>query len=407
LKRSSFDITQPITGDAARALIESVFEASTQYSIIAADNDGRIILWNEGARRLYGYDHDEVAGGMDLSQLHVAEDRSAGIPREIMELALVDGQWEGVLPRQRRDGSRFPARVVLTPRMDALGTPLGFLLISKDISEEVHLTQELERTQLYTRSLLNAISGRKAVERELRETNLALEEASLAKNRFLANMSHELRTPLNAIIGFTGTLLMELPGPLNSEQNSQLETVQTNGRHLLAIINDLLDLGKIQSGKVELQREPVLCQNVLEEVAASQRALARDKGLRLELAMPAEAIVLRTDRRALKQILLNLVNNAIKFTDQGTVRLEVGNGRGDGATVFTVVDTGLGFALDMHEKLFAAFEQLDIQSRREGTGLGLYISQKLAALLGGHIECESTPGAGSTFSLRLTPGPDE
>jgi len=218
-------------------------------------------------------------------------------------------------------------------------------------------------------------------------------------------MSHELRTPLNAIIGFTGTLLMKLPGPLNTEQGKQLGTIQVSARHLLSLINDLLDLAKIESGKVELKTEPVLCQEVLGEVSNALKPLGNAKGLAFETEAPPDDLFINTDRRALTQILLNLTNNAIKFTDRGSVRVQISKIRepGDDGTRFTVEDTGVGIREDDQRKLFHAFEQLGSTNsrRREGTGLGLHLSQKLAALLGGRIEFESKQGKGSRFSLVL------
>src|ERR1700687_6069760 len=160
-------------------------------------------------------------------------------------------------------------------------------------------------------------------DRKLQEKNVELESANLAKDRFLASMSHELRTPLNAIIGFTGTLLMKLPGPLNSEQEEQLQTGQSSGRHLLAIINDLLDLAKIESGKWEGDYQDLDCAEVAKEVVAGLRPLARNKGLNFSVTAPEHVVIGAMDRRALHQILINLSNNAIKFTDTGEVRIEV------------------------------------------------------------------------------------
>jgi protein-histidine pros-kinase len=228
-----------------------------------------------------------------------------------------------------------------------------------------------------------------------------------AKDRFLATMSHELRTPLNAIIGFTGTLLMKLPGPLNADQDKQLRTVQTSARHLLALINDLLDLAKIEAGKVELNLEPTPCRPLLEDVVAPLRPLAEGKGLELLIAAPAEEVVIRTDRRALAQIVLNLLNNAIKFTEHGSVRLGIARREIDGKGVveFSVQDTGVGIRPEDHVKIFTAFTQVDAATRRqEGTGLGLHVSQKLAGLLGGTITCRSEYGKGSTFTLQVPQG---
>jgi signal transduction histidine kinase len=238
-----------------------------------------------------------------------------------------------------------------------------------------------------------------------REKNVELASAMQAKDTFLAAMSHELRTPLNAIIGFTGTLLMKLPGPLNADQEKQLKTVQGSAKHLLTLINDLLDLAKIEAGKAELALERTACRGVLEEVVASLRPLADTKGLALLIQAPAGEVAVNTDRRALSQIVLNLVNNAIKFTERGTVRLTLARRETDGrsAVEIGVQDTGIGIRAEDQARLFAAFTQLDATTRRrhEGTGLGLHLSRKLAEVLGGTLTCRSEYGKGSSFTLHL------
>ena len=250
------------------------------------------------------------------------------------------------------------------------------------------------------------VTDRKLFEHTLQEKNLELENANTAKDRFLASMSHELRTPLNAILGFTGTLLMGLPGPLNDDQRRQLGTVQTSGKHLLSIINDLLDLATIESGKLELQLVPVVCQEVVAEVADSLRPLIEGKGLAFSIDALGEDVTVRTDRRALSQILINLANNAIKFTEAGSITLALRMADDGRAVQMSVIDTGVGIADDDKDRLFRAFEQVgEAKSRKfEGTGLGLYISQKLAQLLGGSILMSSTLGAGSTFTISLPVG---
>ncbi|HEY5196984.1 MAG TPA: histidine kinase dimerization/phospho-acceptor domain-containing protein [Solirubrobacteraceae bacterium] len=293
-------------GDPAAAVefLENLLESSTEYSIIATDLQSRILLWNEGARRLYGYGATEAIG-RSTQLLNIREDVEAGLPGRMVDGALANGNWGGTVVRLRKDGTRFTARAVLTPRRDREGQPIGFLLISKDISEEVRLATELRRTVA------------------------ALEAANSAKDGFLASMSHELRTPLNSILGFSGTLLMELPGPLNDEQRKQLATVEANGQHLLSIINELLDLARIESGKVDVVFEPVSCAELLDDVAGSLRPLATSKGLELAIEAPAEEVILTTDRRALSQILINLANNAIKFTESGSVTLRLERSRSD------------------------------------------------------------------------------
>src|SRR5882724_3447881 len=187
--------------------------------------------------------------------------------------------------------------------------------------------------------------------------NVEIENANRANDHFLESMSHELRTPLNAIIGFTGTLLMKLPGPLTPDQDKQLQTIRSSARHLLSLINDLLDLAKIDSGKVELHREPVSCQSVIQEVVKALQPSAEAKSLGFVVDCPIADLVVPADRRMLSQILINLTSNAIKFTDRGEVRIEVrtvGDGAGSYAEV-RVVDTGVGIFPEDRDKLFQAF----------------------------------------------------
>ncbi|MGV7211449.1 hybrid sensor histidine kinase/response regulator [Oxalobacteraceae bacterium A2-2] len=243
------------------------------------------------------------------------------------------------------------------------------------------------------------------INREIALKNLELAEASRMKSAFIANMSHELRTPLNAIIGFTGALLMKLPGPLTDEQDKQLNTIRNSARHLLSLINDILDVAKIEAGKVTLELGSVQCQHLVREVAETLRPLAAQKGLSLEVDLSAPDIVLNTDRRALTQILINLVNNAIKFTEKGGVRVTLAEKQGDGKPMveFSVADSGAGIRQEDQAKLFQAFSQLDSTSTRhaEGAGLGLYLCQNLANLIGGSLFFTSDFGHGSTFTLAL------
>ncbi|GJI96044.1 hypothetical protein RugamoR57_27620 [Duganella caerulea] len=243
------------------------------------------------------------------------------------------------------------------------------------------------------------------INREIALKNLELAEASRMKSAFIANMSHELRTPLNAIIGFTGALLMKLPGPLTNEQDKQLNTIRTSARHLLSLINDILDVAKIEAGKVTLELETVQCQHLVNDVVDTLRPLALQKGLGLEVELAPDPIVLQTDRRALTQILLNLANNAIKFTESGQVRVTLSQRPGDGHDTieFSVADSGAGIREEDQAKLFQAFSQLDSTSTRhaEGAGLGLYLCQNLANLIGGSLFFKSDFGQGSTFTLAL------
>jgi signal transduction histidine kinase len=253
--------------------------------------------------------------------------------------------------------------------------------------------------------LQSEIVEREKIEEHLYQKNIELENANLAKDHFLAGMSHELRTPLNAIIGFTGTLLMKLPGPLTADQDKQLHTIQNSAHHLLSLINDLLDVAKIEAGQVELEVIPVVCQTVIQEVQETMRHMAEQKELMLKIDMPSDPIFVITDQRALKQILLNLVNNAIKFTETGSITIHMNQQTENGYVItrFNVIDTGIGIQSADQPKLFQAFSQVDSGSTRryDGTGLGLYLSKKLAYLLNGRLSFESEYGKGCTFILEL------
>jgi signal transduction histidine kinase len=245
---------------------------------------------------------------------------------------------------------------------------------------------------------------RRRWEKALREKDIELQAAIVAKDRLLANMSHELRTPLTAIIGFTGTLLMRLPGPLNGEQVQQLTTIKTSAKQLLFLINNLLDLAQIDSGKVILMPDTVQCAALVNEVAASLAVFAAAKGLDLQVANPDAAITVRADRRVFSQILLNLVNNAINFTDRGHIRIDLARHEADGLfhIAVAVSDTGIGLTKGGHERIeaFAQFA-LSSTSRPEGAALGIHVSQKLARLMGGEITFVSVQGIGSTFTLTM------
>jgi PAS domain S-box-containing protein len=237
--------------------------------------------------------------------------------------------------------------------------------------------------------------------RELSQANERLQELDRLKSEFLATMSHELRTPLNSIIGFTGILRQQLAGPLNDEQQKQLGMVHFSARHLLALINDLLDLSRIESGKMEVHLEPTPIAEVVHEVAESLRPTIDRKKLTFETRVPPGLSAVPTDRKKLFQILLNLANNAVKFTEEGGVTIDV-------RTMpeffcFYVIDTGIGIKPDQFANLFQAFRQVDGSARRvfEGTGLGLYLCKKLVTLLGGSIGVESEFGAGSRFFFTI------
>ncbi|TMH87347.1 MAG: PAS domain S-box protein [Betaproteobacteria bacterium] len=352
-------------------------------AMVIVNQHGNIVLVNSLAEKLFGYSRTELLGQRIevllpehyRGQHTVQRGEFFASPRARPMHAGLD------LHGRRKDGTEFPADISLSPLETEEGT-----LVSSAVRD---------------------ITDRKRIESTLQEKNVELANAMQAKDRFVASMSHELRTPLNAIIGFTGTLLMKLPGPLNADQEKQLRTVQTGANHLLALINDLLDLAKIEAGKVELSLLPADCQEVIEEVAAALRPQAEAKGLELTATVP-QGLTVRTDRRALSQIVINLANNAIKFTERGSIRIRAERREEDGsrALEISVEDTGIGIRPEDQKKLFGAFTQVDDSTNRryEGTGLGLHLSRKLAEALEGRIEVKSEYGKGSIFTLVLPEG---
>jgi signal transduction histidine kinase len=233
---------------------------------------------------------------------------------------------------------------------------------------------------------------------QLMEAKDDAERANQIKSIFMASMSHELRTPLNSIIGFTGIILQGLAGEVNEEQKKQLEMVYTSSKHLLELINDLLDLSKIESGELEPDLEEFNLAEVGIEVRDTLKPKAEDKELKLIWDMSDQNVV--SDERRFKQILMNLVNNAIKFTEEGAV--EVKAKEKDKCIEVMVKDTGVGMKQEDLQKLFAPFTQLEYTvSEEKGTGLGLYLVGNLVRLLNGEIRVESEYGKGSTFTFTL------
>ena len=250
-------------------------------------------------------------------------------------------------------------------------------------------------------AMIENISKRKQTELQLLASKEAAEAGSRAKSQFLATMSHELRTPLNAIMGLSQFLQQEMVGDLNHQQQKYIDCIYQSGEHLLALINDILDLSKVEAGKEELILSQLHIQDLCNYVISTVRDRAVEKGLELTTKIDPQAEICIADDRRLKQILLNLLTNAIKFTPEGKVSLEVTKVR-RGIT-FTVTDTGIGIAPEKLEFLFTPFKQLDSSLNRqyEGTGLGLALTRKLARLHGGDLTLESTGGKGSRFTLFL------
>jgi PAS domain S-box-containing protein len=359
-----------------RSLIESSIDA-----LVTTDPIGVVTDVNQQMEALTGVSREELIGSMFKSYFTEPDRAEDGVRLTLREGKVTDYE----LTARRRDGTETVVVYNAASLYDRDGKLQGIFAAARDVTD------------------------RKRFERELQLTSEEMQRANQGKDRFLASMSHELRTPLNAIIGFTGTILMGLPGPLNDEQRSQLQTVQSSARHLLSIINDLLDLARIEEGKWEGDFQTLVCQAVAKDVIASLAPIAREKGLECTTVATDGELTMVTDRRALSQILINLVNNAIKFTAEGSVRLDIRPRTADGvrAVVFDVIDTGVGIRSEDQAKLFRAFEQLRKYGTapHEGTGLGLFISLRLASQIHGTISFASELGKGSVFSLVLPAAP--
>jgi len=354
--------------------------ASLPDAIVVVNDSGRIVHANAQAEGLFGRVDAELVG-QPVECLLPQRLRAQHLPQRNSYLF-----QPGLRPMGRglelfglhADGSEFPVEISLGPI-------------------------ELDGRRLVI-SAIRDISGRKAIEQTLQLKNDELERANRAKDRFLATMSHELRTPLNAILGFTGLMLMRLPGPLTETQERQLTHVQNSGRHLLALINDLLDLARIESGHTEMVPEDVDAVALFDEVAATLRPAAESRGLSLVVHAPSAPLMARADRRALRQVALNLLGNAVKFTAQGGVRVRAEPAEREGRPMLAmaVIDTGIGIGPEDQARLFHAFVQVgDRHLREQGTGLGLHLSLKLVEQMGGALTLQSQPGAGSTFTLWL------
>ena len=341
--------------------------ANSPVAIVTLDTRHNVVSCNPAFLELYGYAEAEVIGQHLDDLITTEESRTQAI--QFTEQALGHHRVRAIAQRRRKDGTLVDVEVLGVPVV-VNGQLVGMMGLYHDVTE--------------------LLAARKASE-----------EANTAKSRFLANMSHELRTPLNAIIGYSEMLEEEALERGHGSYAPDLQKIRAAGRHLLALINDVLDLSKIEAGKMELHLETFELGPAIETVASTVAPLIEKNGNRLELALEAELGAMRADLTRVRQILFNLLSNASKFTERGTITLRASGE--EGALCFRVSDTGIGMTEEQLSRLFQAFSQAEAAtaSKYGGTGLGLAISRMFCEMMGGTITVASTPGVGTTFTVRL------
>jgi len=342
--------------------------SNNPVAIVNVDLDGRITSCNPAFERLFGYRVDEVKG-RELDRLVTTEETLAEA-QAYTEHAMEEGSVSGGSGRRiRKDGSTVDVEIASIP-VTVGGERVGMIGLYHDVSELLQARREAE-------------------------------QANETKSRFLASTSHELRTPLNAIIGYSEMLQEQAEEEGHGEYIPDLSKIHSAGKHLLAVINDILDLSKIEAGKMELYLETFELRPVIDEVATTVRPLVEQHGNRFELRADTDLGAMRADVTRVRQVLLNLLSNASKFTERGVITLSVER---DGTeVVLRVRDTGIGMTPEQVGKLFQAFAQAEAStaSKYGGTGLGLAISRRFCQMMGGDVTVESVPGTGSTFIVRL------
>jgi len=362
----------------------------SDYAIFMLDPDGRVATWNTGAEHIKGYTAQEVIG-THFSRFYPDEDALRGKPQSLLDSAAAQGRYQDEGWRMHKDGTKFWASAVITAMRDPDGKLLGFTKVVHDLTE------------------------RKRAESELMGAKALAEKANQAKSEFLAKMSHELRTPLNSLLILAKLLADNAGRNLTEKQVQYAQVIQEAGRDLLALINDLLDLAKIESGApIPLQVAEASLGAVKDQLERAFAQVARDAGLRFETAMEdGLPEVIETDALRLQQILRNLLSNAFKYTKEGGVAMRIalansgwtpglgGLDGADGVVAFSISDTGVGIPEGRHETIFHPFQRVDGSAHFGGAGLGLSISKELAHRLGGEIRVASAPGKGSTFTLYL------
>lgn len=365
---------------------ETLLNATTE-GIYGIAPDGTISFVNRAMRGLLGYTADEMIGRPAHTLLHhTREDGSPYPAADCPMYKVLRTGGGGVFDNEiiwRKDGTSIPVEYSVNQMQHREGES-GAVVSFRDITD------------------------RQMVETSLRKEMEAAESANQAKSDFLARMSHELRTPLNSVIGFSNVLLRNKAENLRPQDIGYLERIQKNGVHLLALINDILDLSKIEAGRMEVDLESVSVADLVRHTASQFETQVHEKNVALNLALPEKIEHITTDPTKLQQVLMNLVGNAIKFTNEGSVEVRViTDPASDKPIAITVRDSGIGIPQDRMDAIFEAFEQAERSTTRKygGTGLGLPICRSLCALLGFELAVSSEAGVGSTFTVDLRPQP--
>ncbi len=373
--------------------------------ILVTDPSGNIVLMNPPAERIFTVERAALGGE--------AERRVRA--NDAVFTSFVSGlyasqslRWRGELSLlDPKSGATVPVEAISGKVLSKHGEDTAVVTILHDLTEAVEkqrLYEQIKRHSEELREKVREATAELAEQNELlRRQAFQLEQASAAKSQFLANVSHELRTPLNAIIGYTHLLMEGVSGEVTKPQLEKLNRMDSNARHLLAIINDLLDLARIESGKMPIQVERVVLQDLIHEVMTEMEPLIDRTTLTVEQHILQAVPEIHTDRQKVKQIVLNLLSNALKFTPQGSVSIRLDCETDNEWISVSVTDTGIGISEENQKTIFEAFQQADSSyaRRQGGTGLGLTICRRLASILDGQITMLSKLGEGSTFTLVL------
>jgi PAS domain S-box-containing protein len=417
-KQQQIVAQQHLLADSQRRELElrhmrEIYESESRFSeivgsamdaIVAFDADGSIQLFNSAAQRMF---ETPISSAMKSDVRRFFPKASQ---QETFEHVCSSAQTMSALDHEpgrheaehvlaftgvRADGEEFPVEAAAS-YLDVHGKRT-YTIILRDISERMRIERDLHAQ---ARSLASAMIELKALNEELAERQTELERAMAARSRFYASMSHELRTPINAVLGYSTLLLENIYGPLNEKQAEGITRTHKAAKHLLELVNDVLDLSKIEAGKIDLRLQPVVFPGLLEDLFVTVRPLADQYGSALSIEHQGDDAKVVSDPRRLRQILLNLLSNAIKFGRGKPIRVR-SVPQPDGGVMIEVVDQGEGIAPADREKIFDEFVQLGKTQLTEGTGLGLPISRRLAEMLNGTLEIDSELGTGSTFRLTI------